>query len=157
MSRVVFDGQYHVYWLAASPANPSAPTVAEISAGVELTAFTPKDGFNPNVTNNKVSGGDLSTRFMDESMGTWASSLELTMYLDNVTASNTAWNTLTDFATGAIVVCPYAAAATAVKAMVWPDVELGVRRPMQTGENTRQKFSVDAAVRKEPKLNATVA
>lgn len=157
MSRVVFDGNYHVHWLAAPPANPAAPTVAELTAGVELTAYIPKDGFNPNVSNSRVTGGDLASKFVDESMGTYNSQLTITAYLDNVTADNTAWNTLTDGATGAIVVCPYAAAAPAVKAMVWPDVELGVRQPMQTGENTRQKFTQDVAVREAPNMNATVA
>jgi hypothetical protein len=157
MSRIIFDGNYHVYWLAAPPANPSAPTVAEITAGIELTAMIPKDGFNPGVSNNRVSGGDLSTKFTDESMGTWSSQLEITAYLDSVTANNLAYNTLADFATGAIVVTPYAARATSVKALVWPDVECGVRVPMQTGENQRQKFTANLAVRAEPKMNATVA
>lgn len=157
MSRIVFDGNYHVYWLAASPANPAAPTVAEINAGVELTRLIPKDGFNPGVTNNRVTGGDLSTKFVDESMGTWSSALEITAYRDNVVANDTAYTTLSDFATGAIVVCPFAAKATGVKAMVWPDVECGVRIPMQTAENARQKFSSHLAVRAEPNMNATVA
>lgn len=157
MSRVVFDGNYHVYWLPASPANAAAPTTAEIAAGVDLTGFIPKDGFNPAVSNNRVTGGDLASRFVDESMGTWSSQLEVTAYLDSVAGSNTAWNTLTDFGTGAIVVAPYAAAAVGVKAMVWPDVELGVRQPMQTGENTRQKFTQSVAVRKQPNMNATIA
>lgn len=157
MSRVVFDGNYHVYWLAAPPANPAAPTTAEITAGVDLTAYIPKDGFNPAVSNNRVSGGDLASKFTDESMGTWTSQLAITAYLDSVAGSNTAWNTLTDFATGAIVVCPFAAAATGVKSMVWPDVELGQRIPMQTGENTRQKFQADVAVRKQPNMAATIA
>lgn len=157
MSRVVFDGNYHVYWLAAPPANPNAPTMAEINAGVEITKFIPKDGFNPAVTNSRVEGGDLGTKFKDESMGTWASQLAITAYRDSVPANDTAWTTLTDFAIGAIIVTPFAAKAVGVKAMVWPDVELGQRIPMQTGENTRQKFQAEAAVRAEPMMSATIA
>jgi hypothetical protein len=157
MSRIVFDGNYHVYWLASSPANAAAPTVAEITAGVELTTWIPKDGFNPAVTNNRVTGGDLSTAFVDEAMGTWGSQLEITAYRDAVGANDTAYTTLTDFATGAIVVCPFAAKATSVKAYVWPDVQCGVRVPMQTAENALQKFVQNLAVRKQPNMNATVA
>lgn len=157
MSRIVFDGNYHVYWLAAPPANPAAPTTTEISTGVDLTPFVPKDGFNPGVTNNRVTGGDLSTKFTDESMGTWSSQLAVTAYLDSVSGSNTAYTTLVAGATGALVVTPFAAAATGVKAYVWPDVECGQPVPMQTAENTRQKFTADMAVRKAPVFNAAVA
>jgi hypothetical protein len=157
MSRIVFDGNYHVYWLAASPANAAAPTMAELNAGVDITGFVPKDGFNPGVSNSRVTGGDLAGKFVDEGMGTWSSQLEITAYLDSVIGSDTAYNTLTDFATGAIVVTPYAVKAAGQRAYVWPDVELGVRKPMQTGENTRQKFSVDVAVRKQPNMAALVA
>jgi hypothetical protein len=157
MSRIVFDGNYHVYWLASAPANAAAPTMAELNAGVDITGFIPKDGFNPGVTNNRVTGGDLSTRFTDESMGTWSSQLEITAYRDSVNSSDTAFNTLTDFAAGAIVVCPFEAKVAGANAMTWPDVELGLRKPMQTAENTRQKFSVDVAVRREPNMDATVA
>jgi hypothetical protein len=157
MSRIVFDGNYHVYWLAASPANAAAPTVAEITAGVELTTYIPKDGFNPAVTNNRVTGGDLNGAFVDEAMGTWGSQLEVTAYRDSVGGSDTAYTTLTDFATGAIVVTPFAAKATGVKAYVWPDVQCGVRIPMQTAENALQKFTAQLAVRKTPNMNSTVA
>jgi hypothetical protein len=157
MARLVFDGNYHVYWLPASPANANAPTVAEINAGVELTAWIPKDGFNPGVANSRVDGGDLSTTFKDQSMGTWTSQLGVTAYRDSVGGSDTAYTTLSDFATGAIVVCPFAAKATGVKAYVWPDVQCGERVPMPTAENAKQKFTADIAVRAEPKMSATVA
>ena len=90
MARLVFDGNYKVYWLDTAPADSSAPTVAEITAGTDLTSFIPKDGFKSGVSNNRVSGGSLDERFMDESMGTWSSQLSIDFFLDKVTADNTA-------------------------------------------------------------------
>lgn len=158
MSRVVFDGNYHVYWLDTPPAAPAAPTTAEITAGTDITAWIPKDGFNPNVSNNRVTGGDLSSQFIDESMGTYSSQLSITTYLDDETGANLGFDTLgVAGATGALVVCPFGPAAAAAPAYVWPDVEIGHPNLMQTGENTRQKFTADLAVRKEPNFHAAVA
>lgn len=157
MSRLVFDGNYHVYWLDAAPASKTAPTTAEIAAGTDLTAFIPKNGFNPAVKNNRVTGGDLSTTFTDESMGTYTSQLVVTAYLDDGNSADTAWDTFTKGATGCLIVTPYAAAATGVKAYVWPDVEAGQRTLMQTAENTRQTFQAEFAVRAEPTFDAAVA
>lgn len=157
MSRLVYDGNYHAYWLDAAPASATAPTMAEITAGTDITVFLTKDGFNPNVTNNRVTGGDLSTKFTDQSMGTWTAEGSLTFYLDAASGGNTAWDTLGDFATGCLIITPFAAAASGGSAYVFPDVELGVRAIQQTAENARQKATVNFACRQEPALDATVA
>lgn len=157
MSRLVYDGNYKVFWLAAKPANTSAPTTTEISAGTEITAYLTKDGFNPNVTNNRVTGGDLSTKFTDESMGTWSAQLAVTGYMDDGASANVLWDTLADGASGCIIACPFGAPATGDLAHVFPDVECGVRQLLATAENARQKFTVEMAVRAEPVLDAAVA
>lgn len=158
MSRLVFDGNYKVYWLATPPADAAAPTVAELTAGTDLTAFIPKDGFKPGVSNNRVSGGSLDELFLDESMGTWNSQLSIDYYLDKVTADNTAHTTFVQGATGAVVaVWDGGGAVAASKAFVWPDVECGEPVPMNTAENARQKGTAEFAVRKAPNFHATVA
>lgn len=159
MARLVFDENYKVYWLDTAPASTAAPTVAELTAGTDLTDFIPKDGFKPGVTNNRVSGGSLNDAFLDESMGTWQSQLTVDYYLDKVTASNTAHDTLgTRGTTGAIVAVWDGAGATAGgKAFVWPDVEAGQPIPMDTAENARQKATAEFAVRQAPEFSAVVA
>ena len=155
MARIVFDGKYDVFWLPASISNAAAPSLAAMNAGTKLTSFVPKDGFNPGVSNSRVTGGDLSTTFTDESMGTYTSQLTITAYKDGTT--DTAYDVIgVPGATGAIVAIPNGPAAVGVKALVWPDVEVGQPIPMQTAENTQQKFTVDVAVRKTPNFRAIV-
>lgn len=155
MSRFVFDGKYKVYFVPATIANPASPSLAAMLAGTDLTPFIPKDGFNPGVTNNRVTGGALDTTFVDESMGTYSSQLAITAYKDDTT--DTAYDTIgVQGATGAIVVVPNGPAAVGSKAYVWPDVEFGQPVPMQTAENTRQKFVADLACRKAPNFHAVV-
>lgn len=158
MSRLVFDSNYKVYWLDASPADASAPTTTEISAGTDVTAFIPKDGFKPGVSNNRVSGGSLDETFTDESMGTWSSQLTVDFYLDKVTGSNTADSTFVRSATGAIVaIWDGGGNATGSKCYVWPDVECGEPIPQDSAENTRQKKTAEFAVRAQPDFHAVVA
>ena len=158
MARLVFDGNYKVFWLDTAPADSSAPTVAEITAGTDLTSFIPKDGFKSGVSNNRVSGGSLDERFMDESMGTWSSQLSIDFFLDKVTADNTADDTFVLDATGAVVaIWDGGENAAGSKCYVWPDVECGKPVPADTAENARQKKTAEFAVRAEPDFNATVA
>lgn len=158
MARLVFDSNYLVAWLDTAPADASAPTVAEITAGTDITAFIPKDGFKPGVSNNRVSGGSLEDLFMDESMGTWSSQLSVDYYLDKVTADNTADSTFVRGATGAIVaIWDGGGNAANSKCYVWPDVECGEPIPADTAENARQKKTVELAVRVQPDFHATVA
>lgn len=156
MSRLVFDGNYKVFWLDTSPADAAAPTVAELTAGTDITTFIPKDGFKPGGSNNRVSGGSLADLFMDESMGTWNSQLSVDYYMDDTT--NTAHDTFVQGATGAIAaIWDGKGATTGAKCYVWPDVEAGQSIPMNTAENTRQKSTAEFGVRKAPNFRAVVA
>jgi hypothetical protein len=153
---MVFDGNYEVYFLPSAISDASAPSLAAMQAGTNLTAFIPKDGFNPAVTNNRVQGGDLASLFVDESMGTYTSAMTIACFKDDT--ADTAYDTIgVQGATGAIVVVPNGPAAQGVKAYVWPDVEFGQPIPMQTAANAQQKFTADVAVRKQPNFHATVA
>lgn len=158
MARIVYDGNFKVRWLDTAPANPAAPTVAEWNAGTDLTPFVPKDGFASGGSNNRVAGGDLSTAFAGESMGTWGSQLSVTAFLDDATAGNVAYDTIgVRGATGAIVVSPFGAPAAGDLVYVWPDVEAGQPIHPSTAENERQKFTAEFAVRAEPQFHARMA
>lgn len=158
MSRLVFDGKYAVLFLDTAPADPAAPTVAELTAGTDITKLIPKDGFKPGVTNNRVSGGSLDETFMDESMGTWSSQLSIDFYLDDVTGDNIGLDTFAQFATGAIVaIWDGHGNAAGSKAYVWPDIECGQPIPADSAENARQKGTAEIAVRQAPDFHAVVA
>jgi hypothetical protein len=77
--------------------------------------------------------------------------------MDDTTGGGTAYETLTDFAAGAIVASPFGAPATGHLVYVFPGVELGVRAPMAPAENTQQKFSVAIVCTVEPVLDAAMA
>ena len=157
MARFVFDGKYKIYALAAKVADPAAPKLTELGAGVEITAFVAKDGFKPGVSNARVAGGDLSTVFAAESMGTFGSQLSIDCYLDDVAANNIAYNLIgVRGFTGSIVVVPSGPAAVGKTAYVWPDVEAGTPVPMNTATNERQKFVAELAVRAQPNFNAAL-
>lgn len=158
MSRLVFDGQYEVYYVPGGVANPAAPSLAAMLAGTNLTSFIPKDGFSPGVTNNRVSGGALDDLFMDESMGTFSSQLAVTAYKDSAAGGGAAFSTIgVQGTTGAIVVVPNGPAAVGVDAYVWTGIECGQPVIAPSAENTRQKFTAEMAVGVKPNFHATVA
>jgi hypothetical protein len=160
MPRIVFEENYEVYWLDAAPADPAAPTVAELTAGDDITSYIPKDGFAPGVSNNRVAAGDLSTAFDAEIMGSHGAQLSVTAFLDDTT--NTAFDTFgVRGATGAFVaIWDGGGAAAGSKAFVWPYVEAGSPTLPTTAANERQTFTADFAVGgdgTEPEYHATVA
>ena len=159
MSRAVFDENSQIRLLAAVPAAKSAPTVAEVTGGTDLTPFVTKDGLKYGVSNNRVAAGDISTSYTSEGMGTWMmGGTSLTCYLDD--DSNTAWDALQRGTTGAVVILPFAGAdatpAAGDHAYVIP-CEFGQPLPQDSAENEHQKFVAEFAVTEEPDLDATVA
>ena len=156
MARLVFDGNYHIYWLDTNPADLDAPTAAEIGAGVDLTTFIPKDGVKYGVSNQRVDGGDISTVFTAEDMGTWSAQGSLVIFLDDDT--NTAWDTLGSYGvTGCLVVCPFAAAAAAAKCYTFPTSKTGAPVLMDSAANERQKATIELAFGAEPQFDGVVA
>ena len=156
MAKLVFEENYHVYWLDTAPANAAAPTLAEITAGDDITALIPKDGFAPGVSNNRVSAADLSTAFDAEIMGSHGAQLSVTAFMDDTT--NTAFDSFgVRGTTGTIVVCWQGEAAATEPCFVWPDVEAGSPTLPTTAANERQTFTAEFAVRQEPEYHAAVA
>lgn len=156
MARLVFDNKMHIYWLDTNPADLDAPTAAEIGAGTDITTFVPKDGVKFGVSNSRVDGGDISTVFTAESMGTWNSQVSLTIFLDDDT--NTAWDLFAAYGTtGCLVICPFAAAAATEKCYVFPTAQTGTPVPMDSAANERQKATIEFAVGAEPQFDGVVA
>lgn len=155
---LVYDENFQLWWLDTAPADPEAPTAAEITNGTNFTPYVPKDGVQPNVSNNRVNGGSLDTKFSAESMGTWTAALTVMMKRRLEDDSQDAWDTFGDVGvTGCWVMIPFGPAAVGVDAYVWPSVESGAPVLQSTAENEEQRFSTDWAARREPVFNATVA
>lgn len=156
MARVVFDSNMKAYWLDANPADLDAPTVAEIGAGEDITAFLPKDGVSFGMSNSRVDGGSLETVFTAESMGTWNSQVSLTIFLDDT--ANTAWELLGVYGVqGCLVICPFGAAAAAAKCYVFPTAETGAPLLANSAANERQKATIELAIGDEPQFDGVVA
>lgn len=160
MSRLVFEENYEVYWGDTAPANPAAPTVAELTAMTNVTPFIPKDGFAPGVSNSRVNAADLSTAFDAEIMGSHGAKLSVTAFMDD--AANTAFDTFgVRGATGCFVaIWDGKGKVAASKAFVWPHVEAGSPSLPTTAANERQTFTAEFAVGgdgTEPNYHAVVA
>lgn len=156
MSRVVFDGKYQVHW-ASTVSDTSAPTTNEIDAGTDLTSFCPKDFLTVGKNQGRVDGGDITTVFGAESMGTWRIQPNVTMFLDDTT--NTAFDLFSQGTQGYMIILPYAtdsSPATGDEAYVM-ELESGTPTPTSPAENERQKFELDFAAISEPDFKATVA
>lgn len=125
MARFLVNGQCHILFVPTI-ANPAAPTVAELTAGDDLTSsidvskvtgFTFKD--------NPIATPIASSKFVPQIPGTLTSDgSSLSFYESDVDADNTYRDTLTFGATGYIVIqrgkLSTAALAAADKVDVWP-------------------------------------
>lgn len=158
MARIVFEGNYKIYWLTTAPANKSAPTVAEINAGDDITEFVPKDGLRYGPGFNKVDASNISSGFDPEYQGSWRMDAGLTVQWDDTT--NTAADLFTTHGTlGTLVALPEATGSSPAatdKAFVVPcDASIGV--PNNTAANALQTMEVSLAVTEEPDFGAVVA
>jgi hypothetical protein len=155
MPRLIADGEVQVHWVP-SISTPSAPTVAEITAGTEITPFlstidTPLDGDAPDAS-------DLSSAYNKTVAGTFGGNISAELYRDDTT--DTAWTTLIRNATGYFVIRRFGGSGVAIA--IADEVEVYnsriiTRSPASLDRNTPQMFTVDAAVLDEPELAAVVA
>jgi hypothetical protein len=151
--------EYTRIWWVATIASKTAPTVAEITAGIDISPFVPKDGLKVGSTNNKVKSDDITTAFMSEIPGSYGNAVSLTCFRDDTT--DTAWTAFqTRGSLGFLVVrrmIPYTTAlAIGQKAEVYPGAT-GQPLLADTAENERMKFTVDVMISSTPVLSATIA
>lgn len=156
--RPVFDERFQVRWLASDPADPAEPTPAEVAAGVNVTAFIPKDGIKFGVTNNRVDAADISDTFDKEGMGTWGSQIAITFFRDDT--ADTVWDLWQRGETGCLIILPFAGPTTAPAngqaAMVLPGLESGQPVPTDPAKNEKQKGMAEFACSEAPIFDATV-
>lgn len=146
-------------WWATTIDDVQAPTVAELTAAIDISAFVPKDGLKVGATNAKVKNDDITTAFNGEIPGGFGNSVTLTSFRDDTV--DTAWETFQQRNTyGYLVVrrmIPVVDAVAAGQAVEVYPAATGQPTMHDTAENERVKFGVDLTVHAQPALAAEVA
>lgn len=157
MAQYSAEGNSLFYYVPAI-ANIAAPTVAELNAGTNLTAFVPPDGWNPTTTQNNVDIASLADTFDVMVIGTEGGPITVTFMRNNT--ADTAWNLMVRGLTGFWAFREGIAVATA-----WTAAQPAQIYPMQshhpianqTARNAVRTFNVTTAVTSAPNRKAVVA
>lgn len=155
MARLISNGEVLIYW-ATTVADPAAPTVAEITAGTDITGFisslnTPLDGDAPDAS-------DLSSAFNKTVAGKFGGNVTGTMYRDDTTDS--AFDLFPRNTTGYLVIRRFGGSTVAIMAAddvdVW-NLRVITRSDVALDDNTVQAFEVEFAALDEPDIDVAVA
>ncbi len=157
MPRSVYEGRTNVRW-ATTVANKNSPTVAEITAAVDLTNFVTKSGVSTNISTNNVDSATIAETFDSQTVGSTGADLELEMFRDDVT--DTAWN-LAVYGTNGFLIIDRVRVSGVLpsvgdKVEVWPS-QMNRRAMANSSANEQQKFTLKFAVTSQYNDNATVA
>ena len=159
MARLTSEGKVKAYYLPVV-ASKAAPTVAEITAGTNLTPQLPTDGLDISPTNNNASQAMLDDAFVAEEPGTFSygATATFTRDPDTVTtgAGDDVWTLITRDLRGFLLISRFGAPVAGNKVEVYP-IACHAPAPLAPAENAYQKFRVQFAVTAAPELNATVA
>lgn len=156
MARYIGAGNTELHFVVTITTT-SAPTAAEINAGVDLTSFlrtasTPLDG-------SVVDIADMSSRFNKTTVGSYGGqTMTIELYRDN--ATDTAWTTLPRDTTGYAVYARegFATAGTAVsgdKVDVWPITVIS-RNMADIGRDDPSMFVAECGVPDTPDEDVAV-
>lgn len=155
MARLIADGEIRVHWVVTI-ANPAAPTVAEITAGTDITPLlssidTPNEG-------EAVPANDLSSAFNKTVPGRFGGSPSLDAYRDDT--ADTAYALFPRNTIGYLVVRRFGgsntAFAAAQKVDVW-NVRVITRSANTLDSGSIQMFTVNFAALDEPDEDVAVA
>lgn len=155
MSKKASEGNVKVYWLP-TVASKTAPTVANIAAGTNITPFLPTTGVSVAYTQNNASLPMLDESFTVEQIGTESAAIELTFTRDSVTADDDAWTLFTRGLEGNLLISRFGTPIAGSRVEVYPAAAHRAV-PLPPAENELQQGKVQLAVRDTPELNAIVA
>lgn len=160
MARRQFTGEGRV-WYVPTIANTSAPTTSEVNAGTDLTPFLRRDGLTTPQDGNTIDIADASSRFNKTAPGTYGGdAIEIAMYRDSVSGSDTAYAALPRDTAGYIVIRRFGGSTTAIassqKVEVWQGTVIS-RAMEPIGDNEPQRFTVRFSVEAVPVDTATIA
>ena len=167
MAVVIMDGRVRVFWLTAC-ANVNSPTVAELNAGTNITAYIVPDGLDIGNTTGRVRNSNVGSTTSTEKIGRRKPSISLTCYHDATTGSadplwalmvyrNTGFlairrgiDTATAWATG------QGGGGTTGAVEVYPS-ECAQDVPVKPAEDTSWDFTIDLAITDPPGYRSVVA
>ena len=143
---------------AATVASKAAPTVANITAAVDVTPLL--ISLNASSRGNTVPTPSLDTLFETSISGTVQATFDADFYRDD--DDDLAWETLPRATEGFFIISRFGGSGTDQKPIagdtveVWP-VSVTSRTMANMSNNTVQTFTVSCAVNIEPAEDATVA
>lgn len=155
MPRVTFTGLGKTYWVpdptgAGTVVTLAAPTATQVNTGTNVTPFLRRDGLTVPQSGNVVDVADASSRFNKTGLGTYGGdALELKLYRDSTSASDTAWPLFAQGLYGFLIVFRFGTAGALPAALDKCEVyQCGVisREMAQIGENDPQMFTVNLAI-----------
>lgn len=150
-----YEGMKFV-WLSAQPADPAAPTVAEVAAGVDISAYVTRDGYAPNVTQNQVDKASIADIFDAQAQGSYGASLSLTFFMERA-GGTLAYDTFkVPGVTGAMVVGRNGSVAATEDVIVFSEAESGQPEFPNSAANEEQKCTVSFALEVAPNWDAAV-
>lgn len=160
MGDLTYDGNLKVSWVPAI-ANTSAPTAAEMAAGISLEDDITPDGLSTPFDTASVDTSSLASTFSSSAPGRRTPQISITYkrFKDDGTATDAETN-LTYRAAGFLVVrrtkASSIAFAAADKVEVYPST-CGQPSPANAAPNEVQKATVSLMPSADPQLNAVVA
>lgn len=156
-----YDGKLRVIWLDTDPANLNAPTMAEVTAGVDLSGYAVPESIDPKASNTRVDGRDALSSFDPQAMGRFGYQPEI-MFKSKLRSGGTvAWDTLgARLVTGTLLIFEDVTEGSAIAAGnrcdVYPSCETGAPLRQTTAINQERRFKVEFAVGAPPHLNVAV-
>ena len=157
MAARAHDLYTKIAW-TATVASVSAPTVANLTAGTDLSTLVAKDGLKVPTQHNTVDLGTIASNFDSRGPGTFGGDIEMIGFRDDT--ADTFWDLCVFGTVGYIIVRRlelYSGAwAASDKVEVYP-VTMHQPVPMDTATNEAIKFKMLFPVRSTPELKAVVA
>jgi len=154
MPRTISNGEVRIYWVTTI-SSTAAPTVAEITAGTDITGFissldTPLDG-------NAPEASDLSSAFNKTVAGKFGGNVSAQMYRDDT--ADTAFALFPRGTTGYLVVRRFGGSTVAIAMADDVDVwycRVITRSDVALDDESVQAFTVEMAALDEPDINVAV-
>lgn len=161
---LVHDGNYLVTWVPTI-ANMAAPTIAELTAGIDLECQITPDGLSREASDEMVDTSRLCSVFTTQRIGRTSFEVSLTLVRLDTSAvggatEDEAYDTLQKGTLGYLVIRDNLPATTAYAASQEVEVyyvEAGTRSKATPAANEQMTFTVPFSVMTEPQLNAVVA
>lgn len=151
------DGQTMVLFVT-DIADISAPTVTELEAGSDWSAFITKDGLSEPSDQNNMPIASLADTFDAQGVGSFGGVIEITFFRDN--ANDLVWDEVVYGTEGFIAIRGGTPVASAIASgddfRVYP-VQLHEPVPLAPSGNTPAQGMVSAPVTLQPDLKAVVA